>query len=113
MEKLKNRNQKLINYNPNISNIIKKDVNIKNINNKIFLQKEKNEEKSIIREKNEAILTFNKNSIENNDEFEKVKGKSFLDDYICNDNINNHNNVNNKNNYENNVGYRNKIILIN
>jgi hypothetical protein len=113
LEKLKNRNQKLINYNPNISNIIKKDVNIKNINNKIFLRKEKNEGKSIVREKNEAILTFNKNGIENNDEFEKVKGKSFLDDYICNDNINNHNNVYNKNNYENNVGYRNKIRLNN
>ena len=115
LEKLKNRNKKLNDYNHNILDIIKNDSNNKNINNKIFLQKEKNEEKSIIREKNDAAFTFNKNGIENNDELEKIKGKSFLEDYSCNDNINLNNPTifYNKNNYENNVGYRNKIRLNN
>ncbi len=118
LEKLKKENKNISKNDINITNITNSNINNKNINNNIILQKENNEEKSIVKEKNEAIFTFNKNDIDNNNEFEKIKGKSFLGDYTYNDNninvnINNKSIFYNNKNYYNNIGYRNKMRLNN
>ena len=115
LEKLKKTNKNNLKNNENSINIINDNIKIneKSINNNILLTHDTNEEKSIIKEKNEAIFTFNKNDIENNDEYDRIKAKSFLGDYTYNDNIidNSIFNINKK--YENNVGKRNKMRLNN
>ena len=119
LEKLKtnNKNDTIFNNKNNnnnnmntISDNIKEKIN-NSIRNNLFLNKEKNEEKSIIKEKNEAIFTFHKNENENNDELDKMKTKSFLNDYTYNDNNTNNSIFNTNNKDENSLGFRNRMRL--
>lgn len=115
LEKLKSYNIINLKNNGNSINTIKDNnikLNEKNFNN-MLLTHDTNEEKSIIKEKNEAIFTFNKNDIENNDEYDRIKAKSFLNDYIYNDNIIDNSIFNTNKKYDNNVGQRNKMRLNN
>ena len=118
LEKLKkpNKNNLKNNGNTNSINIINDNIkaNEKNFgfNNNILLTHDTNEEKSIIKEKNEAIFTFNKNDIDN-DEYDKIKAKSFLGDYTYNDNIIDNSIFNTNKKYDNNIGKRNKTRLNN
>ena len=113
LEKLKIGNKNNLQNNGNSLYIINDNlkINEKNINNNIFLSSDTNEEKSIIKEKNEAIFTFNKNDIENNDEYDRKKTKGFLNDYTYNDNIIDNSIFNSNKTYDNNVGKRNKMRL--
>ena len=117
LEKLKTpKNNLKNNGNSNSINIVNDNkINEKNINfnNNILLTNDTNEEKSIIKEKNEAIFTFNKNDIDNNDEYDRIKAKSFLVDYTYNDNIIDNSIFNTNKKYDNNVGKRNKMRLNN
>ena len=113
LEKLKYNNNKIIENN-NIINITNNNIknNIKNnsINyNNFLLSYVGDGEKSIIKDKNEAIFTFNRNDMDNNEEFGRLKTKSFLADY--NDNAINTSIFNTNKKYENSVGNRNKIRL--
>ena len=113
LEKLKYNNNKIIENN-NIINITNNNIknNIKNNSikyNNILLSYGGDGEKSIIKEKNEAIFTFNRNDMDNNEEFGRLKTKSFLADY--NDNAINTSIFNTNKKYENSVGNRNKIRL--
>ena len=118
LEKLRYKNDKKIFLSTeNKNNIINdsiKNININNNNN--LLIEGKNDEKSIIKEKNQPIFTFNKNEFENDEELDKVKMKSFLEDYTSND-INNTNGsniiFNNYKKNESNIGNRNKMRLFN
>ena len=118
LEKLRYKNDKKIFLSTeNKNNIINdsiKNININNNNN--LLIEGKNDEKSIIKEKNQPIFTFNKNEFENDEELDKVKMKSFLEDYTSND-INNTNSsniiFNNYKKNESNIGNRNKMRLFN
>ena len=120
LEKLKTNNKKnnIFNNNNNSSiiNNIKdniKERNNNNIQNNFLLNKEKNEQTSIVKEKNEAIFPFNKYDNEYNDEYDKVKAKSFLNDFTYNDNIVDNSSFTNnkKDNINNNLGFRNKMRL--
>lgn len=107
LEELKNKNNKKLDNNSenNLLNIKNDNIKKDNINNN-FLFNEKKDEKSIIKEKNEAILIFNKNYIDNNnDEYEQNRTKSFLADYI--DNNNNTSILNTNKKYDSNLGNRN------
>ena len=66
-----------------------------------------------MKEKNETIFPFNKYDNEYNDEYDKVKVKSFLNDFTYNDNIidNSTFTTNKKDNNNNNLGFRNKMRL--
>ena len=118
LEKLRYKNDKKIFLSTeNKNNIINdsiKNININNNNN--LLIEGKNDEKSIIKEKNQPIFTFNKNEFEKDEELDKVKMKSFLEDYTSND-INNTNGsniiFNNYKKNESNIGNRNKMRLFN
>ena len=117
LEKLRYKNDKKIflsTENKNNINDSIKNININNNNN--LLIEGKNDEKSIIKEKNQPIFTFNKNEFENDEELDKVKMKSFLEDYTSND-INNTNSsniiFNNYKKNESNIGNRNKMRLFN
>ena len=117
LEKLRYKNDKKIflsTENKNNINDSIKNININNNNN--LLIEGKNDEKSIIKEKNQPIFTFNKNEFENDEELDKVKMKSFLEDYTSND-INNTNGsniiFNNYKKNESNIGNRNKMRLFN
>ena len=117
LEKLRYKNDKKIflsTENKNNINDSIKNININNNNN--LLIEGKNDGKSIIKEKNQPIFTFNKNEFENDEELDKVKMKSFLEDYTSND-INNTNSsniiFNNYKKNESNIGNRNKMRLFN
>ena len=93
-----------------INNNIKKKIN-NNIQNNLKLNKEKNAEKSIIKDKNEAIFTFNKSDNDNNDDFNKIKTKSFLVDYTYNDNVTDNSFLYENIKDDNDLGFRNKMRL--
>ena len=117
LEKLRYKNDKKIFLSTeNKNNIINDSIKNININNNNLLIEGKNDEKSIIKEKNQPIFTFNKNEFENDEELDKVKMKSFLEDYTSND-INNTNGsniiFNNYKKNESNIGNRNKMRLFN
>ena len=117
LEKLRYKNDKKIflsTENKNNINDSIKNININNNNN--LLIEGKNDEKSIIKEKNQPIFTFNKNEFEKDEELDKVKMKSFLEDYTSNDNNNTNSSnfiLNNYKNNESNIGNRNKMRLFN
>ena len=93
-----------------INNNIKKKIN-NNIQNNLKLNKEQKVEKSIIKDKNEAIFTFNKNDNDNNDDFDRIKTKSFLADYTYNDNVTDNSILYTNKKDDNDLGFRNKIRL--
>jgi len=93
-----------------INNNIKKKIN-NNIQNNLKLNKEKRAEKSIIKDKNEAIFTFNKSDNDNNDDFDRIKTKSFLVDYTYNDNVTDNSFLYTNIKDDNDLGFRNKMRL--